>query len=48
MRVGSGMAVQSRMRKKIEKVHLEAARIITGLPIYATRESLYKETGWEN
>ena len=33
--------------EKLEKVHLEAARIITGLPIYASRESLYKETGWE-
>ena len=31
----------------MEKVHLEAARIITGLSIYASRESLYKETGWE-
>ena len=34
--------------EKLEKVHLEAARIITGLPIYASRGSLYKETGWEN
>ena len=26
--------------EKLEKVHLEAARIITGLPIYASRDSL--------
>ena len=32
---------------KLEKVQLEAARIVTGLPLYASRESLYAETGWE-
>ena len=32
---------------KLEKVHLEAARVVTGLPIFASRESLYFETGWE-
>jgi hypothetical protein len=26
---------------------LEAARIITGLPIFTNTEYLYKETGWE-
>ena len=32
---------------RLEKVQLEAARIITGLPIYASKTSLYYETGWE-
>jgi hypothetical protein len=31
----------------LEKLQLEAARIITGLPAYASRDSLYLETGWE-
>ncbi|XP_055995247.1 uncharacterized protein LOC125672352 isoform X1 [Ostrea edulis] len=31
---------------KPEKVQLRAARIVTGLPIFASRESLYSETGW--
>jgi hypothetical protein len=26
---------------------LEAARIITGLPIFTNTEYLYRETGWE-
>jgi hypothetical protein len=32
---------------KLEKVQLCAARIVTGRPIYASRESLYSETGWQ-
>ena len=32
---------------KIERVQLDAARLVTGLPIYASRHSLYQETGWE-
>lgn len=32
--------------EKLEKVQLRAARIVTGLPILASRESLYFETGW--
>lgn len=32
---------------KLEKIQLIAARIVTGLPIFASRESLYFETGWE-
>ena len=32
---------------KLEKVQLEAARIVTGMPLFASRESLYFETGWE-
>jgi hypothetical protein len=32
---------------KLEKVQLCAARIVTGLPIIASRESLYSETGWQ-
>jgi len=32
---------------RLEKINLEAARIITGLTIYSSKESLYRETGWE-
>ena len=32
---------------RIEKIQLEAARIVTGLTSYASRDSLYRETGWE-
>lgn len=32
---------------KLEKVQLYAARIVTGLPIIASKTSLYFETGWE-
>ena len=33
---------------RIEKVQLHAARIISGLPIVASLNSLYFETDWEN
>ncbi|PJE77993.1 hypothetical protein CI610_03077 [invertebrate metagenome] len=33
--------------EKLEKVQREAARIITGLPLFARNESLYSETGLE-
>lgn len=32
---------------RLEKVQLHAARIITGLPVFASLNSLYYETGWE-
>jgi hypothetical protein len=32
---------------KLEKVQLESARIVTGLTKFASRDSLYYETGWE-
>ena len=32
---------------KLEKMQLEAARIITGLPIFTSRDIIYKETGLE-
>jgi hypothetical protein len=32
---------------RLEKINLEAARIITGLTIYTSKESLYRETGCE-
>jgi hypothetical protein len=31
----------------LEKVQLESARIVTGLTKFASRDSLYYETGWE-
>ena len=32
---------------KLEKLQLDAARIVTGLPIFRKSEYLYAETGWE-
>jgi hypothetical protein len=32
---------------KIEKIQLEAARIVTGLRKFSSLEVLYFETGWE-
>jgi hypothetical protein len=32
---------------KLERLQLEAARIITGLPIFTSTEYLYRETAWE-
>jgi hypothetical protein len=37
----------SRDANKLEQLQLEAARIITGLPKFVSKESLYFETGWE-
>jgi hypothetical protein len=31
---------------RLEKLQLEAARIVTGLTVYSSRDSLYQETGW--
>ena len=32
--------------EKLETVQLEAGRIVTGLPKFASRASIYYETGW--
>ena len=32
---------------RLEKIQIEAGRIVTGLSIYASFDSIYKETGWE-
>ena len=32
---------------RLEKIQLIAARTVTGLPIFASKESLYFETGWD-
>ena len=32
---------------RLEKIQIEAARIVTGLSIYASFDSIYKETEWE-
>ena len=34
--------------ERLEKVELEAARILIGLTSYASLLSIYTETGWEN
>jgi hypothetical protein len=31
---------------RLEKIQIEAARIVTGLSIYASFDSIYKETGY--
>jgi hypothetical protein len=31
---------------RLEKLQLEAARIVEGLTVYSSRDSLYQETGW--
>jgi hypothetical protein len=31
---------------KLEKLQLDAARIVTGLPIFTKTDKLYSETGW--
>ena len=33
--------------ENLEKLQLEAGRIVTGLPIFASRDAIYSETGWE-
>ena len=33
---------------RLEQIQLNAARIVTGLPIFASLHSLYFEAGWEN
>ena len=33
--------------ERLEKIQLEAARIVTGLTSYASILSIYKETGWD-
>jgi hypothetical protein len=38
----------SRDANKLEQLQLEAARIITGLPKFASKESVYFETGWDH
>ena len=45
MLVNCGMTC-IRDTQKLECLQLEAARIVTGLPIYSSAESLYFETGW--
>ena len=32
---------------RLEKLQLEAARIAPGLTAFSSRDSVYKETGWE-
>ena len=33
---------------RLEKVQFEAARIVTGLPSFASINSIYIETGWKS
>ena len=32
---------------RLEQAQFNAARIVTGLPVFASTNSLYQETGWE-
>jgi hypothetical protein len=44
-KVWNGCGVE--LTDNLEKLQLETARIITVLPAYASRDSLYLETEWE-
>ena len=33
--------------EKLVREHLSLARIVTEIPVFASRESLYTETGWQ-
>ena len=41
------MVVVKQDSDNLEKFQLEAVRIVTGLPLLASRESIYSEAGWE-
>ena len=43
--VNFGMVVVN--SDNLERLQLEAGRIVTGLPLFANRESIYSEAGWE-
>ena len=34
--------------KRLEQIQMNAARIVTGLLVFASLRSLYFETGWES
>jgi hypothetical protein len=42
-----GTCLNQNKSEELEKLQLNAARIVTGLTLLASRESLYLETGWE-
>jgi hypothetical protein len=39
--------INSCTQHNLEKLQIEAGRIVTGLPLFASRQSIYSETGWE-
>ena len=41
------MVVVNKTLDNLEKLQIEAGRIVTGLPLFASRQSIYSETGWE-
>lgn len=45
---GMVMFVLRQKLKKFKNVQLHAAKRVTGIPIFASQESLYFETGWES
>lgn len=45
---GVVMFVLRQKLKKFKNVQLHAAKRVTGIPIFASQESLYFETGWES
>jgi hypothetical protein len=45
--VNFGMVVVNKTLDNLEKLQIEAGRIVTGLPLFASRQSIYSETGWE-
>jgi len=42
-----GTTVMKCILKKLENIQLEAARIVTGLPIFTKKEFIYRELGWQ-
>ena len=45
MHVNFGMVVVN--SDNLERLQLEAGRIVTGLPLFACHEYIYSETGWQ-
>lgn len=43
-----GYVCSSAKIEKFKNVQLHAAKTVTGIPIFASHESLYFETGWES
>ena len=46
MHLKYGVDVPTEILKKLEKLQLAAAKIVTGLTLLGSRETIYFETGW--
>jgi hypothetical protein len=43
-----GIINHIKFSNKLDQLQLKAARIVTGLPIFASSVLIYKELGWES